>query len=335
MSALGLGAKAPVSVNRMMTNADKISLSEMAGSAMVAGMPRLSSPYLLLVVAMGLWAGNFIVARAVHADIPPLSLSFWRWAGAAVILLAMTGHAMPAHTATLARHWKLVTGLAATGVVGFNVGLYIGIGTTTVINAALISALVPIFIAAISFVLTRDTIRPRQMAGIAASLAGVVVIISRTDMAALAALELNRGDLWVLAATASWALYSVLLRRLPESLPPTVMLSAAALLGVAMLAPLYAWEVAAVGGFQATWENAASIGYLALFVSVIGFVFYNRAVAGVGAIRAGLFIHLIPVFSVVLALIVLGERLRPFHLAGALLIAFGIYLTVTAPSVRR
>ena len=297
---------------------------------MVPPMTRRSSPYLLLVLTMGLWAGNFILARAVHADIPPLSLSFWRWAVAAVILLAMTGHAMPAHAAVLARHWKLLAALAASGVVGFTVGLYIGLGTTTVINAALISALSPIFIAAVSFVLTRDAITPRQMAGIAASLAGAVVIVSRADAAALAALELNRGDLWVLAATASWALYSVLLRRLPPSLPAAVMLSAATLLGAAMLAPLYAWELATVGGFAVTWANAASIGYLALFVSVIGFVFYNRAVADVGAIRAGLFIHLIPVFSVILALIVLGERLRPFHLAGALLIALGIYLTVTA-----
>lgn len=297
---------------------------------MVPPMTRRSSPYLLLVLTMGLWAGNFILARAVHADIPPLSLSFWRWAVAAVILLAMTGHAMPAHAATLARHWKLLAALAASGVVGFTVGLYIGLGTTTVINAALISALSPIFIAAVSFVLTRDAITPRQMAGIAASLAGAVVIVSRADAAALAALELNRGDLWVLAATASWALYSVLLRRLPPSLPAAVMLSAATLLGAAMLAPLYAWELATVSGFAVTWANAASIGYLALFVSVIGFVFYNRAVADVGAIRAGLFIHLIPVFSVILALIVLGERLRPFHLAGALLIALGIYLTVTA-----
>jgi drug/metabolite transporter (DMT)-like permease len=299
---------------------------------MVAGMSRRSSSYPLLVLAMLLWAGNYVLARAIHADIPPVSLSFWRWAVAGVILLAITAHAVPAHAATLRRHWRLLAGLAASGVVFFTVGLYMGLNTTTVINATLVSSLSPVFIAVISFVLTRHAIPPRQMAGIAASLAGAVVIISRADAAALAALEINSGDLWVLAATVSWAIYSVLLRRLPASLPPTVMLSATAVLGVAMLAPLYAWEVAAVGGFEATWANAASIGYLALFVSVIGIVFYNRAVADVGAIRAGLFIHLIPVFAVILALVLLGERLRPFHLAGAVFIAFGIYLTVTAPS---
>ncbi|MDP6572390.1 MAG: DMT family transporter [Rhodospirillales bacterium] len=295
-------------------------------------MSRRSSSYPLLVLAMLLWAGNYVLARAIHADIPPVSLSFWRWAVAGVILLAITAHAVPAHAATLRRHWRLLAGLAASGVVFFTVGLYMGLNTTTVINATLVSSLSPVFIAVISFVLTRHAIPPRQMAGIAASLAGAVVIISRADAAALAALEINSGDLWVLAATVSWAIYSVLLRRLPASLPPTVMLSATAVLGVAMLAPLYAWEVAAVGGFEATWANAASIGYLALFVSVIGIVFYNRAVADVGAIRAGLFIHLIPVFAVILALVLLGERLRPFHLAGAVFIAFGIYLTVTAPS---
>ncbi len=299
---------------------------------MVPGMTRRSSSYPLLVLSMLLWAGNYVLARAIHADIPPVSLSFWRWAVAAAILLAITAHAVPAHAPTLCRHWKLLCGLAASGVVCFTLGLYMGLNTTTVINATLISSLAPVFIAAISFLLTRHAIPPRQMAGIAASLAGAVVIISRTDAAALAALEINSGDLWVLAATASWAVYSVLLRRLPTSLPPTVMLSATSVLGVVMLAPLYAWEVAAVGEFEATWTNVASIGYLALFVSVIGIVFYNRAVADVGAIHAGLFLHLIPVFAVILALVLLGERLRPFHLAGAVLIAFGIYLTVTAPS---
>ena len=214
---------------------------------MVAGMSRRSSSYPLLVLAMLLWAGNYVLARAIHADIPPVSLSFWRWAVAGVILLAITAHAVPAHAATLRRHWRLLAGLAASGVVFFTVGLYMGLNTTTVINATLVSSLSPVFIAVISFVLTRHAIPPRQMAGIAASLAGAVVIISRADAAALAALEINSGDLWVLAATVSWAIYSVLLRRLPASLPPTVMLSATAVLGVAMLAPLYAWEVAAGG----------------------------------------------------------------------------------------
>lgn len=303
-------------------------------SAMVPVMTRRTSPYLLLVLTMLMWAGNYVLVRAIHADIPPVSLSFWRWAVAAVILLAITAHAAPAHMATLGRHWKLLAGLAASGVACYAVGLYMGLNTTTVINAALISALAPVFIAAVSFVLKREAITPRQVAGIAASLAGAVVIVSRADAAALAALEINRGDLWVLVSTVSWAIYSVLLRSLPPSLPPAVMLSATAVLGVAMLAPLYAWEVAAVGGFEVTWSNAASVGYLALFVSVIGFVFYNRAVADVGAIRGGLFLHLIPVFAVILALVLLGERPQPFHLAGALLIAFGIYLTVTAQSAQ-
>jgi drug/metabolite transporter (DMT)-like permease len=293
------------------------------------------SPYLLLVMAVSCWAGNFVLGRAIHSDIPPITLTFWRWAVAGVVLLPFAAPALWAHRHILARHWKLMVVLAATGVGLFHISVYIALQTTTATNAALVFATVPVLIPVMSLVLFREPVTVRQVLGTAISLAGVTVIIVRGDPAILANLELTRGDLWILLAVLVWSMYSVLLRRVPRGVPTLAIILAITGVGLVFLAPLYVWEFNTVGGFELTLANILSIGYVALFASVLAYICWNRAVGEVGANKAGLFSHLMPVFSTLLAFVFLDEGLQGFHFAGIAAIASGLYLTTTAYRAKR
>lgn len=295
------------------------------------GAPRALSPYLLLVIPPLCWAGNFVIGRAAHAEITPLLLTFSRWVVAALVLAPLTGRALWRVRALLAREWRLLTLLALTGVIGFQYCVYRGLQTTTAINGVLIIATIPVVIPLIAYLLDGERIGGRQRQGIAISLAGVAVIVSRGDPLALAGLSLTEGDGWMALAVPNWALYSVLVRRRPQAMPPLVLLLATALIGLALLAPAFAWAVAEGERPAPTWGVALSIAYVGIVASVVAFAAWNHGIARIGASRAGVFIHLMPPFAAVLAMLFLGERLALFHLPGIALVGLGVWLSAAAP----
>ena len=288
------------------------------------------SPYLVLIIPPLCWAGNFVVGRAMHADIPPAALTFWRWAVAALVLLPLAGPAAWRLRRELLRHWRLLAVLAASGVLGFQYCVYRGLQTTTAINGVLIIATIPAVIPAIAFGLDGTRLCLRQAAGIALSMLGVGIVILQGDLALLAARRLTPGDTWMALAVPMWALYSVLVRRLPAAVPPLVLLLATIIIGLVLTAPLYGADIAAGRGFAVEQPTLAAIGYVGVFASVIAFACWNRGVRAVGAAKAGLFIHLMPVFAALLATLFLDERLEAFHFVGGALIAAGLYLSSTA-----
>ena len=293
---------------------------------MVASRARAIA-YLLLCVSALAWAGNFIVARYVHEQVTPLTLNFGRWGLALVILLPFTIGPVLRQRELVRAHFKLFALLGLTGIALFHSFVYAALESTGAINAALILSLTPVFIVLLSWVLDKEPIATAQAAGIALSLLGAVVLITRGDAAAVRALEFNRGDLWMLAAVPNWALYSVLLRRRPPAIQPMVLLTVTIAAGLAFLMPALIFELARGPDFRFGRETAASVVYVALFASVIAYICWNRGVATVGANRAGLFLHLVPAFSALLAIAVLGESLLLHHALGIGLIIAGIYLT--------
>ncbi|MFQ5774895.1 MAG: DMT family transporter [Kiloniellaceae bacterium] len=293
------------------------------------------SPYLLLGVACLFWAGNFVIGRAVSDDIPPIALNFWRWCIALAILFPFTAAGLWQYRAAIVQNWRILLLLAVTGVGAFHSFIYLALASTTAINAALFMAAVPMVIPPIAFGLDREVLRRRQVLGIALSLLGVLTIITRADPGVLAGLRFNAGDLWMLGAVPLWSLYSVLLKRRPTVLPPVILLVSLMCVGVALLLPVYLWEFAALGGFAVNAASLLSIGYLALFASLIAYIFWNRGVAQIGASKAGPFMHLIPVLATAMAIGFLGEAFRPYHLMGVGLIAAGIVLTNRAPRPAR
>jgi drug/metabolite transporter (DMT)-like permease len=288
--------------------------------------------YLQLSLAALFWSGNFVVGRAVHGRIPPVGLAFWRWAAALAILLVVARRPLAAQWRTIARAWPVVVPLGILGVGNFNMLVYVGLRDTSATNALLLQSACPALIVAISAAAGAGRPAARQLAGIAASLAGVAVILSRGAPENLSALAFSPGDLWVLAAVLSWALYTLLLARRPAGVDPLALLAALVLVGVLWIAPWYALETARGGRVRADATTVASVAYVAVFASVAAYALWNAGVARVGARRAGVFIHLMPAFGSLLAIVALGERFRAFHAAGIVLVLGGVWLAgVAAP----
>ena len=136
-----------------------------------------------------------------------------------------------------------------------------------------------------------------------------------------------RGDLWTLSAAMSWAMYTILLRKRPDKLDHICFLTSIIIIGLLFLLPFYLWEIHTGAIIQLTMTSVTSVLYVAIFPSVLAYLFWNRAVEMIGATKAGIFIHLMPVFGAIMAYIFLGEKLRSYHIAGICLIFSGIYLT--------
>ncbi|MBN2515579.1 MAG: DMT family transporter [Deltaproteobacteria bacterium] len=283
--------------------------------------------YLLLLLTVLFWSGNFVMGRWIYPEIPPVALAFWRWALALVILLPFTLREVYRQRDVIRQNLKMLALLALLSVTNFNIFLYVALNTSPVANAALINSMIPIFIVILSWVGFRRGISLVQVIGIVLSLSGLVFIVLKGDLAALHAVRFLRGDLWALSAALSWAIYTVLLRHYSVALSPVSFLTVIIIIGVVFIFPVYLGELAA--GARANFTPAAvgGICYLALFPSILSYLFWNRGIRTVGATRTGVFIHLLPVFSIILAMIFLGEPLKMFHVIGACLIFSGIYLT--------
>jgi drug/metabolite transporter (DMT)-like permease len=279
----------------------------------------------MLFLAPLLWSGNFVVARAVHEQIAPISLNFWRWVVALAFLLPMAlPHLKPAYP-VLRRHWRHVLVLALLGVAGFNSILYTALNWTTTTKAALLFSTTPLVIIAFSQLALREPLRGWQLVGLLLSAPGVALVITSGDLSLLLELQLNRGDLWVLVSVVVWAAYSVLLRRTLPGVAPIAMLTATAALGLVLLLPLHLWEVAKLGGVAWNGTTAASVLYLGVGAGAVAFLAWDRAITAVGPSIAGHFLHLIPMFGAGLAGALLGEAIAPAQVLGFAMILAGIY----------
>jgi drug/metabolite transporter (DMT)-like permease len=285
------------------------------------------SPYLLLVLTILFWAGNFNLARAIHTDVPPLGLSFWRWAVAALILLPFAWGSMRAALPLAREHWRLVLALAVLGIAGFNSLVYVGLQTTTATNGVLLQSVTPITMILLAGLVLHEKSTLAQWAGIGVSLVGVLVIITKADWQVFQQLAFNRGDMWIVLATLDWSLYTVLLRKLPQGLRGMPILGFSITLGALAILPLYLYESVTFQTMPVTAVSVASIAYVAVFPSLLSYMFWNHATQKLGVNRTGQFSHLMPVFGILLATLLLGERLQFYHALGMLLVAAGLVLT--------
>lgn len=285
-----------------------------------------STAYLLLVVAMLSWAGNLIVARALAGVVPPLGLSLMRWSIASLVVLPFAAAEIYDKRAVLLRRWPILLLLGLLGLTVCNSLAYVGMQWTTALNAALINSAGPMLTLIASFAFYRERTTPPQIAGVLLSLAGVVVIVLRGDPSSLLHFTVNRGDMAILAGVATWSIYTVLLRRRPPELSPLALLAVLFAIGCVTVLPLHLVEAWSGRALPTTSAALAGYAYVGVFPAVVAFFGWNRAVAAIGPNRASLFTHLMPLFSAGLAYAFLGERIAPFHLAGAALIFVGIFL---------
>ena len=282
-------------------------------------------PYLLLTMAVLFWAGNFILGRAFHNEIPPVALAFWRWVGAALLVTLPALPHLRRDRQALLGSWPAILLLSTLGIAAFNTLAYSGLQYTEAINAFLLQSLMPVLIVLLSFLIFREKVTRLQCAGILVSLCGAVTIIARGDAEILLSLSINRGDLMVFTAIACYAGYTVMLRKRPQ-VHPLAFIATTFWLGSLILVPLYLWETLTVATLELKPTTMLVIGYVIVFPSIVSYLCYNRGVELVGANRAGLFIHLMPVFGGLMAVLFLGEVFCWYHGVGILLIGAGIYL---------
>lgn len=290
----------------------------------------MDNAYLLLILTTAFWSGNFVVGRGVHGSVPPIALAWCRWTIAFLIVLPF---ALP----HLRRDWPALKAnagimflLGAFGIGCFNSFAYIGLNDTTALNGLVLQSSGPIFIALATFVFFGDRISGRQAIGILISLTGVLVIIARGDIEILMQLKLNKGDGWIFAAFVAWAIYTAFLRKRPD-VHMLSFLAAIFLIGVAVNTPFLVIEHLAGARLQPTPGALLAILYVAIFPGIVAYIFYNRGVQLIGANRAAPFLNLVVLFGALLAIVLLGESLQLYHLAGMALILPGVSLAARKP----
>lgn len=296
---------------------------------MPAAERRPSIAFALLGVAMLLWAGNSIAGRAFRFDVPPFTLAFLRWAGASVLIAPFAIRPLRREWPVIRANWRIVGVLGLLGIGGFHSLLYAGLRHTTASNALLEQAAVP----AVVMLLDRAIFGVRsgwlQIAGVALSTLGVVLVVFAGDFANLVAFRLGSGDALILVSVVVWSLYTVLLKQRPRVGPPAFLL-ATFLVGTLAVAPFALGEMLA--GESVRWSPGlgAALAYLCLGPSIAAYVIFNWATDVVGPAASGQAITLLPIFGALLSAALLGERLHSYHFAGMALIVTGIACSIVA-----
>jgi drug/metabolite transporter (DMT)-like permease len=280
-------------------------------------------PYLLLSLTSLFWAGNTILGRFIAGHVPPVTLAFIRWSGAFAILLPFAWRHLIVDWPAIRKHAGILALIAFTGFSVYNTMAYYGLQYTTAINGLLLQSVAPLFVAMWSFVLFHDRLTVRQAGGICVSLTGVLVIICHGSLAVLLGIAFNRGDICFLVALVVYGFYAAYLRKRP-AIHPFSFLAVGMGWGAILLIPAVIVEIASgrVPVFDA--ESLASFAFICIFPSLLGYLFLNRGIELVGANRAAPFIHLVPVFGSVLAVVLLGERFELYHAIGYALVFSGI-----------
>ncbi len=295
---------------------------------MSAYLERLLGPrgitFFLLTLPSLCWAGNFIVARALRGAIGPLTLSFSRWLIALLVLLPFSWPALRRQLPLLCQQWRLLLLTSLTGIAGFNSLVYLGLQSTPATNGLLLNSTIPVFICLLGSLSGVLQLRAAQWGGLVLSLCGVVLIISHGQWQRLANLSFSRGDLLVLLAMLCWAIYTMALKQLSPQLDRLALMTAQIGLGLLWLLPAWLWEQGSAAPIQWQWPVVLGLGYVGLVPSVLAYLLYGACVNRLGPARAGLSVHLIPVFGVLLAVALLGEQLQWFHPLGMVLIGLGL-----------
>jgi drug/metabolite transporter (DMT)-like permease len=288
--------------------------------------PTFSLLAMMLLTCSALsWAGNHVVARAIAGKVPPASVNLLRWVVVALLVGLVTRKTIAKDWPLLRRHWLVMTALGITGGGLFGTLQYVGLQYTTVVNMGVLNSAAPPLIVLASYLTFRDAILPLQIIGVAVSLLGVLAMVSKLDPAVLAAMTFNEGDVIIFANMALFAFYSACLRlRPPVSL--TSFLFALSIPAALINVPWAYYEHINGFAFEPSALSVGAVAYAALFTSIVAYLCWSRGIEILGPGRAGVFLHLIPIFNTAMGTALLGETLQIYHAVGLALILSGVFL---------
>jgi drug/metabolite transporter (DMT)-like permease len=285
-------------------------------------------------LAMLCWAGSIVVVRDVAGTVPPAAMSFLQCALALMILYPICRRSLRAQWPLMRKHWKIIGLEGVLLFIGGNGMLFVGLQFTTAINGALINSAEPVVTVAVAWAMFRDRLTAIQWIGVIVSVIGVLYLIGRGDGAVFLSFDLNIGDVFVLMSAISWAFYAVLMRRVPRELDRLNLVFGILVAGAIAVFPFWILESIFYQATPLIWATVWTVGFNAVFVLILALFLWNHTVEQLGPGRAGLFVHLIPVYTVILAMWLLGEQPYLFHAIGIGLIAIGIFLTTMFKSKR-
>ena len=284
--------------------------------------------YLYLTLCTLFWSGNFIVGKvATLFEIPPLTLNFYRWFLAFLILCPFTLKGVIMNFKEIKKNFLVLVIMGFTSISVFKSVVYYSLNYTQVLNGVLMISTIPVFIIFFSGLFKTESIKIYQIIGVVISLMGVISIITKLDLSLLLSLKLNKGDLWMLVAMISWTTYSLLLGKKKVKLEPFIFLQTIIIIGLLFLLPMYIAEMLVGKKITINFPVIMTIGYVVFFAGIGAYTFWNAAIKLIGPSRSGVFLHLMPIFSSLMAVFLLGEQFSFHHIVGTLLIISGILLS--------
>jgi len=286
------------------------------------------------ILAVIIWGGNFILARGVIKDIPPVTLAFYRWLSATVILFFFVRKNFKNDFYIIRNRFWYFMLVAVSGVSVFNTFVYIAGHYSEAINLALIGTTTsPIFSVILARIFLKEKISLLRIAGMLVCIAGILLLLSKGSWQALLSLSFTKGDWWMLAAAFSFAVYNVSAKKKPAAMSSKNFLFSVFAMGTLLLFPFYLYEWNTKGGIAISVSNIGVIVYLGLGASVIAFLLWNKAIENLGAGRAALFGNLIPVFSSIGAVLFLQEKISWIHITSFLIVFTGVMIATRQKKV--
>ena len=291
---------------------------------MIPKQTQSTTGYLFVLAATLIWSGNFIVARGLSDSIPPVTIAFLRGLISVVGLIPFGIRPLYRDIKKVRKH---IGYLALTGFFGLtvcNTLTYIAAHSSKALNMTLIALCSPIFMAVFARLFLHDTFTLRRIFGLITAALGAVLLITDGEFSRLLTLTFSRGDVWMLIQAATFAVYGILVQVKPEELSPSVFLSSMFVLGWLFLVPWFVWEITGVKSINFTPTAIGAIAYLGVGPGLLGFFCWNRAIAIIGPVRAGLVYYCLPLFSGVEALLLLNEPVHWVHVFSGVLILAGV-----------
>ena len=284
--------------------------------------------YIFLIFATLFWSGNFIVGKAASLfEIPPFTLNFYRWTFAWLILAPFTLKEIFQKIEYILENLKLILILGITSITIFNSIVYYSLNFTQVINGVLMISTIPVMIIFFSWIFKIEKTNFYQILGVIFSLLGVMVIVTKADLDKLLNLNFNKGDLWMVVAMLSWAMYSALLRKKKFELSQISLLQTIISAGLILLLPAYLIEMSLGYRLNIHLPFILTLSYVVLFPGLASFFFWIKGISIIGSNRSGIFLHLMPIFSTIMAILIFKEKFMVFHFIGAVLIITGVVLS--------
>ena len=284
--------------------------------------------YIFLILATLFWSGNFIVGRAASTfDIPPFTLNFYRWTFAWLLLAPFTLKEIYNTRFHILNNLKYILVLGITSITLFNSIVYYSLQFTQVISGVLMISTIPVMIIFFSSLLKIEKTNFYQVMGVIFSMLGVIVIVTQLNEEKIKELNFNKGDLSIIVAMLSWALYSALLKKKKLKLSQLSLLQVIISSGLIFLFPVYIIEMNQGRIVTLEMPFILTLIYVVLFPGLASFICWIKGIGLIGANRSGIFLHLMPIFSTIMAILIFSEKFMIFHLVGAGLIISGIILS--------